>query len=48
MVLLSLLRERKGDMIENEGESESESESEIEIPMGSYHLNPLENSIGRN
>ena len=36
----------KGDMIENE--SESESESEIEIPMGSYYLNPLENSIGRN
>ena len=34
----------KGDMIENE----SESESEIEIPMGSYYLNPLESSIGRN
>ena len=38
----------KGDMIENESESESESESEIEIPMGSYYLNPLESSIGRN
>ena len=35
----------KGDMIENESESESESESEI--PMGSYYLNPLENSIER-
>lgn len=38
---------RRGDH-ESESESENASASESEIPMGSYYLNPLESSIGRN
>lgn len=38
---------RRGDH-ESESESENASASESEIPMGSYYLNPLDNSIERN